>query len=1018
MTGVHAYGTEEWDVQGWGSHRAEVTVDAAAPAVRVVIHWRRRDPEPERKAIRVVQAATGALVPHVARLQLTAECGDLAFGPVPAAGTYFVYYLPFVQEGWQHMPATRYLPPEPEPDPGWHAAHIAGPARASLPRAQVVELQANGDFHRLDPMEVAATGAELDDLLRHYPHQAYLVFPEDRRFPIRMRHHLPWRWAATGPGALLTGAACRGEFYALQVGVWAARQDLRDLRLTWTELRQDPVTAAVPAIPAAAWRCLNTGGNDWLGRPWQRRIDVPAATVQALWVGVEVPPAAAPGVYRGTLTVHPANAPDTSVSVALEVVDSELPDGGDGDAWRQARLRWLDSTLGVDLEAPPPYPPLRVEGRRVHLSGRSVEVGELGLPAQITTRFSASVQDADSPDQELLAGPMRWVVKTASGPCLLHPVHAAHPPTDAPAAGLLEWEAQAEGDGIDYVCRVQLEADGYLTCCVTLRATRPLELTDARLEVPLRPEFARYMMGMGHRGGARCGDWDWTWSEDRANHMVWLGAVHGGLQCKLMYTEDVWELYNLQAHGLPPSWHNGGRGGCRVRQTAGAVRLEAYGGPRPLAAGEEVVFRFGLLITPFHAVDPDHWGWRYFGDGSGRAVSLADTAQAGARVCHLHHGNPLNPHINYPFVTASQLRAYADEAHALHLRLILYYTVRELSNFAAELWAFRSLGDEIYRHQEGFRLADHFLPDEDRSAGLTGGGGAWLWEHLVDQFVPAWHHPLDARTQDAAIATQGLSRLHNFYVAGLDWLVRRAGIDGLYLDGIGYDRQIMKRVRKVLKRARPDTLISFHSGNNFDPRYGLNSPAVQYLEHLPYCDNIWFGEGYDYDSLPDYWLVEISGLPFGLTGEMLQDGGNPWRGMLYCGMTSRLGWTPQSRPESLWRFFDAWDLPHSRMVGYWDPACPVQTGHGSVPATAYVGRRWTVVSLASWAEAPVCCRLAVSWPDLGLAHPAEAAIYAPAIEGFQPEVHFAIDQPIPVAPGKGWLLVLGRSADLPSPPPG
>ncbi|MFA6108469.1 MAG: glycoside hydrolase domain-containing protein, partial [Candidatus Latescibacterota bacterium] len=286
-----------------------------------------------------------------------------------------------------------------------------------------------------------------------------------------------------------------------------------------------------------------------------------------------------------------------------------------------------------------------------------------------------------------------------------------------------------------------------------------------------------------------------------------------------------------------------------------------------------------------------------------------------------------------------------------------------------------------------------------------GRGGSWLWEHLRDDFLPAWHHPLGDGVQDAAIATQGLSRLHNYYVEGLDWLVRQVGIDGIYLDGIGYDRQIMKRVRKVLQRARPDTLVTFHSGNNFDPRYGLNSPAVQYLEHLPYCDSIWFGEGYDYDSTPDYWLVEISGIPFGVAGEMLDHGGNPWRGMLYYGMASRLGWNPQSRPESLWRFWDASQIAATRMVGYWDPRCPVRTGQDEVLATVYLGEGRAIVALASWAGEEVACILEFDWPALGL-DPGRVVLHAPAIEGYQVEARFAAADPIPVAPGRGWLLLL------------
>jgi len=79
-------------------------------------------------------------------------------------------------------------------------------------------------------------------------------------------------------------------------------------------------------------------------------------------------------------------------------------------------------------------------------------------------------------------------------------------------------------------------------------------------------------------------------------------------------------------------------------------------------------------------------------------------------------------------------------------------------------------------------------------------------------------------------------------------------------------------------------LIDLHSANQYNPRDGYASSANLYLEHFPYLDRLWFGEYFDYNSQPDYWLIEISGIPFGLMGEMLEKGGNPWRGMIY-GMT-------------------------------------------------------------------------------------------------------------------------------------
>jgi hypothetical protein len=227
------------------------------------------------------------------------------------------------------------------------------------------------------------------------------------------------------------------------------------------------------------------------------------------------------------------------------------------------------------------------------------------------------------------------------------------------------------------------------------------------------------------------------------------------------------------------------------------------------------------------------------------------------------------------------------------------------------------------------------------------------------------------------------------------------GIDGLYLDGVGYDREIMKRVRKVMQRSRSGCLIDFHSGNNFHPEYGLNNCANLYLELFPYIDSLWFGEGFDYNEPPDYWLVEIAGIPYGLFGEMLQGGGNPWRGMLF-GMTSRLGWGGDPRP--LWKLWDEFGIQEAKMSGFWDANCPVKTGRKDVLATAYVKQGKMLISLASWATNAVKTRLEINSAALGL-DPAKLWLNAPPIKGFQREACFMPGAAIPVTAGRGWLLL-------------
>jgi hypothetical protein len=214
----------------------------------------------------------------------------------------------------------------------------------------------------------------------------------------------------------------------------------------------------------------------------------------------------------------------------------------------------------------------------------------------------------------------------------------------------------------------------------------------------------------------------------------------------------------------------------------------------------------------------------------------------------------------------------------------------------------------------------------------------------------------------------------------------------------------MQRIRRVLDRGRPNALIDLHSANQYNRNDGFASSANLYLEHFPYLDRLWFGEYFDYDSAPDYWLTEMSGIPFGLMGEMLQDGGNPWRGMVF-GMTARLPWAGD--PRALWRAWDDFGMADGRMIGWWVGSRPVRTGRDDVLATTYLLPGKAMVALASWARDTVFVAPRIDWRALGI-DSASATIAAPAIRDFQPAATFLPGQAIPVPPGKGWLLVLER----------
>ena len=246
-----------------------------------------------------------------------------------------------------------------------------------------------------------------------------------------------------------------------------------------------------------------------------------------------------------------------------------------------------------------------------------------------------------------------------------------------------------------------------------------------------------------------------------------------------------------------------------------------------------------------------------------------------------------------------------------------------------------------------------------------------------------------------------MSRWHNYYVEGLNWLAKNMEIDGIYIDDIAFDRTTMKRVRKVLDRNRPEALIDLHSANQYNPRDGYINSANLYMEHFPYLNRLWFGEYFDKDSPADFYLLEMSGIPYGLMGEMLQDGGNRWRGMLF-GMTARLPWAGD--PTAIWKFWDETHIENTNMAGYWDPACPVHTDQEDIRATVYYRQGFAIVALASWAKEEVTTALDIDWEKIGV-QKEKAVVEALPIEDFQ-EGGVYDPAAVKVPAGKGLMLII------------
>ena len=965
------YGGGIWNADSLGNHRVIVSVDKPADAVLATIDWRRRDLNPEAKNLIVVDAATGERITNVCRFTIDRERGEVVFQPQTVPGEYYIYYLKNVMSGSPYYPTVNYPAFENTASADWVKKNkLSGKKAPALPAAKVVQFQAINELNSFYPMEVIATSNETARLLKEHPGEKYILFTEDRKFPIRMTTDIPYKWIADNRHDFFYGQADKGEYYVFQLGVWAARSNVENLHVDFSALTNK---ATGEQIPASSFTCFNTEGTDVTGTVFEKNCSVDKGKVQALWVGTQLPEHLSAGTYQGTVTVSAANAESKTVQVSLNVSENVIANHGDNEPWRHSRLRWLNSQIGFDDEVIAPYTPLVMKDKTISCLGREIKLSDLGLPEHITSYFKETMTGIGTNGRSVLAAPMELAADGGAWENLNFEI-TKH------KQGAIAWKALNQNSRFLMDLEGEMESDGNIAYKVTLVAREDASVEDVALRTHLASGVGRYMMGLGEKGGYCPNDLRWKWDVEKNQDAVWVGDVNAGIQIRLYDNKYERPLntnfYHQKPLHMPVSWCNAGNGGIDIHNAADGTRINAYSGKRSVKKGDRLYYYFNLALTPFRPIDTDkQWRERYHHNYE----FLDGIQKRGANVINIHHANAINPFINYPFLRTKEMKAYIDGAHARDMKVKIYNTVRELSNSCVEMFALRSLGNEIF--SEG-----------------PGGGFSWLQEHLDQNYIGAWFVP---GLKDAAIVNSGISRWHNYYLEGLDWLMKNVGIDGLYIDDLAFDRMTMKRIRKVMNRTNPGAMIDLHSANQYNPKDGFANSANLYLEHFPYLDRLWFGEYFNYDFPPEFWLVEVSGIPYGLMGEMLEGGGNPWRGMLY-GMTGR---SPRVDNGPLWKLWDSFGMQNSEMIGYWVKDNPVKTGSEKTLATVYshMGDK-ALISLATWEDTDAKVKLSIDWAKLGL-DPSKVTLHAPAIENFQQETTWKPSDEIVVPKGKGLLII-------------
>ena len=957
------YVTGYWDPEGLGNHRAVISVNKNVSAAKVTIPWRRLD-NVDSKGVLLYNALTGKEVKNFYFAKKHQEEAELIFEPQWGIGEYYLYYMPGRNEGYWWIPTAKYLSANVSGNEIWRNNYKGS---ISQDAAIVSRFESQSEYNSFYPMEIPVTLQEKEVLSAKYPRYSYLVFPEDRNFPARMTEEIPYRWYKMGAFGTFNGRAMKDESYAWQLGIYAFKNELENVIVKFSDLKSND--GAI--LPASIMKCINMGGIDHLGREFTKNVTIPKGEVRSLWLLAMIPTTQKPGIYTGFVTVSASNSNSYEIKTTIEVIDQTAENHGYNVPQNQSRLEWLYSNRGIDEKLFGDYTPVILKNNNISILGRKLTFNNQGFPSQISSTFNANNTDTNGDKRDILSNDITLdVIKEANRISF----KSSKPKITEQHEASVTWENTLHSPEIDLHIKAKIECDGYVNYWLTITSNTDNLLDDIKLNIPFDKKVAKYFMGMGRKGGYLPESHQWKWQQEYANNMVWIGDVNAGLQLKLKHLTTDWKLGSFEKTGPYRDWSNDGKGGCDMTSNSDEVILTAYTGEKTLKKGEKVILNFGLCITPFKTLTDDHWDYRYF-----HHPNIDDAIKKGAKIVNIHQSYPTNLYINYPFLDSEKQKEIISNLKKEGIITKLYYTLRELTTYICEFWPMRHLDDEIFTRNNQLLLSDtHVEKEADRV--YESSGHMWMNEHLRANYDPAWHQPYnkDGVGWDMSIRTQGLSRWHNYYIESLYWLSTEIGTRGLYLDGIGYDREVMKRVRKTLDEV-PGSLLDFHSGNAFAHEYGLNSPANHCMELFPYLNSLWLGEMYDYNAQPDYWLIEISGIPFGLYGEMLEHCGNPYRGMVY-GMSSRI--YGGCDPTNIWKLWDHFGMRGSEIMGYWDNENPVKTTNKEVLSTIYNKDDKTLIVLGNWTSHEQNTTIHIDWEKLGY-NPSKIRIEIPEIEHLQ-----------------------------------
>ncbi|MDI6827992.1 MAG: DUF6067 family protein, partial [Armatimonadota bacterium] len=547
------------------------------------------------------------------------------------------------------------------------------------------------------------------------------------------------------------------------------------------------------------------------------------------------------------------------------------------------------SIESIRAAVPSPYTPVKASATEIKCLGRTIRLGQMLLPQQIT---SAGEKLLDKPIA-ILANPVAALGGiSGAGKVISNDGNSAE----------LEWVGNS--NAFEIKVHMTFDCDGFCWYSITLTPKQPVELTSLLLSIPLRSEAARYIhtanftWGQGISQGLAELGYNWHGS---FMPYVWIGGEERGLAwcCE---SDEGWNLKETTS-------------ALRVERLKSAVIFTSVMLDHAESVSSPINIRFGLQATPVKLVS---FAWR-----------------AGVRIFH---------NVNYDWVLPGKdNRIPLDILQRAGVKTVVYHDMwptyyGQLVPSSPEL--FRNLIDEC--HKRGIRLLVYVGYGLARNAPeMQGHHEEWSVLPLIP-WIPSYKP--EFRTFDACCPRSGWA---DWLVTGIDKLFSEYDLDGIYFDGTseafrcqnekhgcgwrdrdgnlhaGYAilaaRNLMRRIADVVHKHNPSAILDVHMSDN------LTIPT------LSFCDSYWDGEQFevykaaDKVEIPlDQFRTEFMGYAHGLDAQFLCYENRPFTfdeaiaiAWLHGVEVRPINKNQLRKVVPIWAALDRFGTPLSNWLPYW-----------------------------------------------------------------------------------------------------